>query len=59
MGRANFKYDTAGRSLSQPPSICVSVIIVHNKSTLDSGIDIGQGINVRPGIFGKKNKRRA
>ena len=28
-------------------------------STLASGIDVGQGINVGPGKFGKKNKRRA
>ena len=27
--------------------------------TLASGIDIGQGINIGPGKFGKKNKRRA
>ena len=27
--------------------------------TLASGIDIGQGINVGPGKFGKKNNRRA
>ena len=27
--------------------------------TLDSGIDIGQGINVGPGKLGKKNKRMA
>ena len=27
--------------------------------TLASGIDVGQGINVGPGKFGKKNKRRA
>ena len=27
--------------------------------TLDSIIDIGQGINVRPGKFGKKNKHGA
>ena len=27
-------------------------------ATLDSGIDVGQGINVGPGTFGKKNKRR-
>ena len=26
--------------------------------TLESGIDVGQGINVGPGIFVKKNKRR-
>ena len=26
---------------------------------LASGIDVGQGINVWPGKFGKKNKRRA
>ena len=29
------------------------------KSTLESGIDVGQGINVGPGKFVKKNKRRA
>ena len=28
-------------------------------STLESGIDVGQGINVGPGKFVKKNKRRA
>ena len=28
-------------------------------ATLASGIDIGQGINVGPEKFGKKNKRRA
>ena len=28
-------------------------------STLESGIDVGQGITVRPGKFVKKNKRRA
>ena len=27
--------------------------------TLDSGIDVGQGINVGPGKFGKNDKRRA
>ena len=27
--------------------------------TLDSGIDVGQEINVGPGKFVKKNKRRA
>ena len=27
-------------------------------STLESGIDVGQGINVGPGKFGKNNKRR-
>ena len=26
--------------------------------TLESGIDVGQGINVGPGKFGKSNKRR-
>ena len=30
-----------------------------NKKYSDSGIDLGQGINVGPGKFGKKNKRRA
>ena len=28
-------------------------------ATLESGIDVGQGINVGPGKFDKKNKRRA
>jgi hypothetical protein len=27
--------------------------------TLESGIEVGQGISVGPGNFGKKNKRRA
>ena len=27
--------------------------------TLESGIDVGQGITVGPGKLGKKNKRRA
>ena len=27
--------------------------------SLNSGIDVGQGINVGPGKFGKKNRRRA
>ena len=31
----------------------------HIWTTLASGIDVGQGINVGPGKFGKKNKRRA
>ena len=26
--------------------------------TVDSGIDVGQGINIRPGKFDKKNKHR-
>ena len=30
-----------------------------NMPSLDSGIDVGQGINVGPGKFVKKNKRRA
>ena len=28
-------------------------------STLESGIDVGQGTNVGPGKFVKKNKQRA
>ena len=31
----------------------------HSKPTLESEIDIGQGINVGPGKFVTKNKRRA
>ena len=34
-------------------------IISNPYVTLVSGIDVGQGINVGPGKFGKKNKRRA
>ena len=30
-----------------------------HKSTLESGIDVGQGITVGPGKFVKRNKRRA
>ena len=29
------------------------------RTTLESGIDVGQGITVGPGKFVKKNKRRA
>ena len=32
--------------------------IFRNRCTLESGIDVGQGITVGPGKFGKKNKRR-
>ena len=32
---------------------------VKTKSTLDSRIDVGQGINIGPGKFGLKNKRRS
>ena len=28
-------------------------------NTVDSGIDVGQGINIGPGKFGKKNEHRA
>ena len=30
-----------------------------NSRTLESGIDVGQGINVGPGKFGEKNKYTA
>ena len=30
-----------------------------DKGTLESGMDVGQEINVGPGKFGKNNKRRA
>ena len=33
--------------------------IVQVHATLESGIDVGQGMNVGPGKFGKKNKGRA
>ena len=31
----------------------------NSKHTLESGLDVGQGITVGPGKFVKKNKRRA
>ena len=33
-------------------------MVWYQSSTLESGIDVGQGINVEPGKFGKKNKCR-
>ena len=36
-----------------------SVMLLTENTTLESGIDIGQGISVGPGKFVKKNKRRA
>ena len=35
------------------------VFITLQSNTLAPGIDVGQGINVGSGKFGKKNKRRA
>ena len=35
------------------------IISAVNRHTLESGIDVGQGINVGPGKFVKKYKRRA
>ena len=34
-------------------------MLCRKQSTLDSGIDVGQKINVGPGNFGKNDKRRA
>jgi hypothetical protein len=34
-------------------------LILYFTTTLESGIDVGHGINVGPGKLGKKNKRRA
>ena len=33
--------------------------LTKDTTTLESGIDVGQGITVGPGKFFKKNKRRA
>ena len=35
------------------------VLLTSPVTTLESGIDVGQGINVGPGKFAKKNKQRA
>ena len=40
-------------------TIKVNSIFFFNFDTLESGIDLGQGINVEPGKFGKKNKHKA
>ena len=37
----------------------LETFLAHFVTTLESGIDVGQGINVGPGKFAKKNKRRA
>ena len=37
----------------------VNSIFFFKVDTLESGIDLGLGINVEPGKFGKKNKRKA
>ena len=44
-----------------PLEYCSSCNCNHSEIelTLESGIDVGQLINVGPGKFGKKNKRRA
>jgi hypothetical protein len=42
------------------PTNCFSrELVVSQTITLASGIDLGQGINIRHGKFGKKNKYRA
>ena len=38
---------------------CDNPLIKQCPYTLESRIDVGQGINVGPGKFGKNNKRRA
>ena len=40
-------------------STSVLTYFVKNSITLESEIDVGQGINVGPGNFSKNNKRRA
>ena len=42
---------------SQASFICKS--LPWTQYTLAAGIDVGKGINVGPGKFGKRNKRRA
>ena len=37
----------------------LNYIFFFNFDTLESGIELMQGINVEPGKFGKKNKRKA
>ena len=37
----------------------LDLFLTKDAHTLASGIDVGQGMNVGPGKFGKKNKRRA
>ena len=37
----------------------VRILTLMRDDTLESLIDVGQGISIGPGRFGKKNKRRA
>ena len=46
-------------SLEIRNSVVCKFLLTHNTYTLESGIDIGQGITVGPGQFFKTNKRRA
>ena len=41
------------------PSGCVKPLLNTYNHTLASGIDVGQGINIGSGKFGKNNKCRA
>jgi hypothetical protein len=41
-------------------NVSQEILNLHSlRHTLESGIDVGQEINVGPGKLGKKNKRRA
>ena len=44
---------------SNPTTSEVLSMIINNELTLESGIDVGQVINVGPGKLDKNNKRRA
>jgi hypothetical protein len=39
--------------------LTLKAINAKKAATLESVIDVGQGISIRPGRFGKNNKRRA
>ena len=47
------------KEIKGPKKEAYRAIAWATNATLESGIDVGQGINVGPGKLGKKNKRRA
>ena len=56
--KINFSAQILGKTLMITDNN-LSLVVRKKLATLASGIDVGQGINVGPGKFGKKNKRRA
>ena len=52
-----YKYECSFRKDFTPRGY--SQITLTRQGTLESGIDVGHGVNIGPGKFAKKDKRRA